>query len=212
MQKQTVKKLLKAIVRGLVVLLFAILLETAVFNFKWLSELLTGQEAGPSYTLDDMKLVNWDKAPEGVLSLPDPMLVMEHVDSPVHVMEVTISASQEITNVQLFYTESQEEMFSGDKTIVYTNLTGNQFTLELNQTVSGIRLDLGEDAGLVLTGITVLIDPLTRFNFSIAHIVAVLLIYIFASSLNHLQKGPNYSQMLKKAKEEHGNATEHGSD
>ena len=198
----------KIIKQCVVVLLISVALEFLYFNFSATLSLLRGDTAGPVYEISDMEILNWDKDGEAYVTGIDPMFIMENVDTCVEDIDIHVSAPQSFQNVQLFYTESEDEVFTGEKSIILQENSLNVIHAALNRNICDLRIDLSEEQGLLLNDIRVEINPVDTIHFSWAHIVAVLIAYLLLAGLNQFQKGPDYSKILKQnmAKKDHERA------
>ena len=63
--------------------------------------------------------------------------------------------------------------------------------MSIKDYITDLRIDLGDEKGTILNDLSVIINPI-EFRFSIAIVVAVLLIYVATRFLFYLQKSPNY--------------------
>lgn len=196
----------KIIKHCVVVLLISVALEFLYFNFSATLSLLRGDTAGPVYEMSDMEILNWDKDDEVYVTGIDPMLVMEDVDAYVQDIDIHINAPQQFQDSQIFFTESDDEEFTGEKSVMLQENASNIMHAELNRSICDLRLDLSEVQGLRLNDIRVEINPVGTMNFSWAHIVVIQIAYLLLFGLNQLQKGPDYSKILKKnlKKSDHG--------
>lgn len=92
------------------------------------------------YALADVKLFNIEQTKEGLLVGIDPQIVLEDVNSYVESVSLVGTAVQE--EVQIFYTESTDENFSEEKSIVLApEKTEKGCLLYINQSVADLRID-----------------------------------------------------------------------
>lgn len=176
----------------IIVLVVALTLELGVFNFTNLSLLLNPNiEKNKKFTLADMEIVNWQSSDGKLISKADPILIIHNVNTEIRTVEVEAQLDKPLPRIAIFYTNDQNKNFNETTMKVYNeNLIGDTL-LTLNAQVQDIRLDLGEDAGLVLSNLDVTINP-ARISFSISRVIAILLIYLSAVGLFALQRNPNY--------------------
>lgn len=183
-----IKKIIGKIVALLAV---AVLLELLVFNFTELSILMNPSlEKNISYTLVNMEKVNWKKNNESIISNLDPMLILSDINKEVRTVKISVEANEPIESSTIFYTNSQLKYFS-EKGMVIAKGGQGVLSISLNNFVKDLRIDVTEKAGLVLSNITVVINPV-KIQISFSRIIAVILIYLGTVILFNLQKNPDY--------------------
>ncbi|WP_407306646.1 hypothetical protein [Desulfosporosinus sp. SB140] len=176
----------------LIVLTVALLLEFGVFNFDFISAKVNpNKKYNLTYTMEKMQAVNWTKQDNTLVSRFDPNLIIPSINTMVNKVNITVDADKSISNVVLFYTNNKHINFSAESMITDNETLVTTTTIDLNQQVKDLRIDLGDNPGLVLKKITVIINPI-KFNFSISRIIAILLMYLATIGLSALQKGPDY--------------------
>lgn len=179
-------------IRIFTIIIFAVVLELLVFNFYAMNMLLSPNlEIDRTYNLSVMDKINWETDGNRFISNPDPILIISNVDTIVKKVKITVLADRPIDNVVLFYTNNQSPNFSEDTLIVDSEQLVKSTSFTLNEKVNAVRIDLGDEAGLTLNDITVVINPF-EFHFSYSRVIAILLMYLTIVGLSALQKVPSY--------------------
>jgi len=187
----------KEIIKFIAVVAIALLIELLVFNFSQVSMLLNSHlSKNACYSLKDMKQVNWENYNDRIISDPDPMLILSGINNEVRVAEIRLEADEPLKSMTVFYTNSQDELFS-DKGMIKANAQQGVFLVSLNKFVKDLRIDVTENAGLVLHNMTIIINPV-KLNISFSRIITVVLIYLSTILLFKLQKSPDYHMYSKK--------------
>lgn len=179
----------KRIAEIIVTLLAAVLLEVLVFNFTALRGTIAGQEE-QVYHKEQLTFFNWDSTGEGVISMVDPMIFIEGVGIKASSFTVKLDVTPMPQTITVFYATGVNEAFSADKMLIIDSPTGDD-TVQLDERISAIRVDPGEDAGITLHDVTFIFNEV-RWDISIARIVAMLVIYWGTKFLMSLQKTPDY--------------------
>ena len=169
--------------------LMAILLEIMCFNFTALRNTATRQVEA-IYNKQQLSLFNWKEADGDFVSEVDPMIFIEGVGIKASSFTVKLDVSPMPQSITIFYTTGANEAFSADKMLIIDSPTGDD-TVQLDERISAIRVDPGEDAGITLHDATFIFNEV-RWDISIARIVAMLVIYWGAKFLMSLQKTPDY--------------------
>ena len=175
----------------LLVLLGAVFLE--VFYFNWgtvQNNLLPEDEKNIVLTMNDWDFYNWSIYDSTYTSNLDPSIVKTNLNVDINNIEIQYLPAQTIGDVSVFYTEEAGQIVNADRMLVFSEIESKQ-KLPINKHVVDLRIDLGEQAGLKLNEITVVLNP-TEWNISIYRIATVLMIYVFSILLFRLQESPNY--------------------
>ena len=173
------------------VIAIAVLLEFLVFNFSNVFMLLDPNlEKNVSYTLDNMDTINWEKNDETLVSGLDPMLILSGINQEVRSVEISVDADQSIKSSTIFYINNQVKYFSEQGMVIAKGEQG-KVSAPINKYVKDLRIDLVENAGLVLYKITVIINP-AKIQISFYRIITIILIYFATIGLFKLQKSPDY--------------------
>lgn len=169
-------------------ILIAVMIEVVFFNFVPLINLFKGVKP-IKFSANDLSFINWTETDAGLVSQPDPMIILENLSLAADTFTIYLTAQPQPSSYTVFYTEGAET-FSADNMIVTSNMTGDD-TLPLGRRISAIRVDPGEEAGLVLQDVTfVFNDP--SWDVSLSRIVAMLIIWWGTKFLMSLQKAPDY--------------------
>lgn len=172
----------------LVSLLVAVLIEVVFFNSAPLVNLFKGVKP-MEFSADKLSFVNWSKTDTGFVSQPDPMIILENLSIVADTFTVRLTAEPQPSSYTIFYTRGAET-FSGNNMIITSDMTGDD-TFPLGQRISAIRIDPGEEAGLVLHDVTFVFNNLS-WDISLSRIVVMLVIWWGTKFLMSLQKAPNY--------------------
>lgn len=179
--------------RIIMVLIIACCVEVFGINFfNTLSLFDNSVEKNIEYTLQDMQTVNWSQENEHLISQYDPNLIVEDVDVFIKKIKLDISSNQEIPYIQVFYTNNENKNFNGELLVEYGQPVAGEVEITVNQYAKNLRIDLGDEEGIILDNIKVIINPI-NFNFSISRIIAMILIYLLSAGLFYLQKNPDYN-------------------
>jgi hypothetical protein len=112
-------------------------------------------------------------------------------------IRLDFSAKQDIRNIYILYANEEYPEF-GTNYVVTEGVQKSPLYLNIKDNVTDLRIDLGDDAGIMLNSFKLTVNP-TAWNISFSRIIAVLLIYCVGTLLFNLQKTPNYN--LKKSGE-----------
>lgn len=176
----------------ILVIVIALMLEIVIFNFSSLMIIVDNNiEKNVVYTLDDLEKVNWDQQEKGFVSRSDPMLILPQVNMQIKSLKIELVADRIVGHGTVFYTNTKIPEFSGKGMISIEKPFDSENLIAVNQYVKSLRIDLGEEAGLKLEGIKIVINP-SQFTFSISRVIAIVFIYYGAVFLFSLQKSPDY--------------------
>lgn len=183
---------MKKVKKVCAILLAALCIELFYFHFDYFyARFFSDVPHNVLLELNDFQTEHWQTTESGLVSEADPILV--HSDADVFVEKLLIQAEldKNIPYVVLFYTDKLHKEFSEETMIVMPQPVNGAVEVPVSQHVKDIRIDLGDDAGVKLTGLSVTINPL-YFNFSIARYVAMLTVCFGFWALTSLQRSPEY--------------------
>lgn len=180
---------MKPIYKAAVITAVSILLEIFFFNFQTVAMLVdVSLEKNMVYTSDDVTYVNWDTAQDGsYISREDPQILIPTSAMKMNIVEISFQAEPADHTCVFFGTDREGTIFSMETQSLggYAQFPVNQWTAET------VRVDIGDYAGTVLSGIVVTVNP-AKFHISFSRIVAIILIYLSGSMLFRIQRMPNY--------------------
>lgn len=182
----------KMIIRVLITVLISVAIEFVVFQGPRVWKLYKpDSNANQVYYLDSFEAANWEVESDGTLvSLADPMLVLEINNQDIDMLKIQVDASGIIPYVDIFYINDRYPNY-GDRHTHYEDLQNNQATIELDDYVQALRIDLGDDPGLRLKEMRVTLNPVS-IDVSLSRIIAMIAIYWCGVFLFSLQKMPDY--------------------
>ena len=174
------------------VLLVAIVLEIVFFNYTNIKLMLNQNiEKNISIMQEDIEYYNWERRGNLLVSKTDPILIIPNVNSKIKAIKLDMQLNKPIPYIVVFYTDKENEKFGENTMIIYNkNIQGNML-LPLDAEVNDLRIDLGDDEGVILSELKIIINPVT-LNFSIYRVIAMLLIYLLSVLLFKLQRNPDY--------------------
>lgn len=177
----------------------AVLLEVVVFNFDvWGTKLKAEQLQTAAFSLEDLTPVNWYMEDGVYISDVDPQLFVP--TDPMWLSSVSIQyiTEPQVTDCAFYYSNP-------DQTVSVLNnidISDGQTVFKLDKEIGPIlRVDLGEEAGVRLSAIRVIINPMPQLHISISRIVAVVMIYVCGSLLFRIQRMPDYTHYIQKKEE-----------
>lgn len=178
------------------VIMFAIFLEIVVFNYSYIRSMFDKNiEKNVSYTLKDMEKINWTESNNGIISQLDPMLIISDINTYVKDFELTLSMDKNPPFILCYYTKNNEDIFNDKMSVAVTNIFSDKNNIKVNSYINDLRLDIGDNAGLSLSNLSVIINPV-KFDFNIARVITVILIYLIGAGLFFLQRSPIYDVLL----------------
>lgn len=185
------KSNLKTILIGL---LIGMLLELFVFNFGFFCNLPTlGVLDDTSITKEEMEFINWVQMGEDYISELDPIVAILAVDRQVEDLKLMLDISEETIPVSVFYTTEEGEVFGAEKMIV-ESVTRGENTIHMGVYVHDLRIDLGEMDHLILRDVNLSLTG-NKLEFSISHVILVLIIVTMEKLLFSFQRSPDYESM-----------------
>lgn len=185
------KRGLKTIVIGLAV---GVLLELFVFNFSFFWNLpRMGVLEDVSIAAEEMDFANWVQEGDVYISGLDPIIVVYSLDRQVDDMELVLDMSEETIPISVFYTAGEGEVFGAEKMITDSASKGEN-TIHMGTYVHDLRIDLGEMENLILRDMDLALTG-NELNFSISHVILVLIIMVMEKVLFSFQRSPDYESM-----------------
>jgi ABC-2 type transport system permease protein len=112
---------------------------------------ITNDFENKTYSLDETTLVNWAETNGTYISTEDPQIIVSDVDCFVHTVKLSGLINPICEEIQIFYTNSDDENFSEGKCIwrSYT-VSGNNIIITLDVMASSLRFDVSQDPGVEL--------------------------------------------------------------
>lgn len=177
----------------------AVLLELSVFNFDvWSTKMKAEQLKTDTFSLEELTLVNWHMEDGAYISDVDPQLFVPTDPMWLSSIFIQYKTAPQVENCSFYYSNPDQTVDVLSK----TDVLNGQTIFKLDQEVGPIlRIDLGEDAGVKLSDIHVVVNPVPRLHISVSRIAAVVLIYIVGSLLFRIQKMPDYTHYIQKKEE-----------
>lgn len=176
----------------IIVLIFAILIECIIFNFSYFySKFDSSKTYNLVYNISDMTIVNWKSDGSSMISEQDPQLYIPSIDTFIDTLLISYKTNISIPYIDIFYATKNVESIDGSLSKQITQPDPNGASINMNEYVKSLRIDIADSSGTILSDITVTINPV-KFNFSLSRIIAIFLIYFFTRSLFLLQKPVNY--------------------
>ena len=148
------------------------------------------------YTMEDFELINWTKAGDSVESNADPILLVHMEPQYIHNMIISITTNPIVSDISILF-EDKEHKLSNISGKAKNNTT--RIVIE-KEVTSYIRIDPGEEQGLKLKNVSMIINP-TSFHFSLSRVIGIIIIYVLGVFLIRIQKMPDYSVVLDKSTE-----------
>lgn len=191
--------------RLIYVTIFALFVEIVLFNFSYLMGTLDKNiEKNVIYTLKDIEKINWIQNENWFISKEDPMLIISDINTYVKDFELSLSIDKKLPFIMCYYTQDKEDIFNDSMSIALVDNLSDKNHIKVNSYVRGLRLDLGDDAGVNLNNLSIIINPV-KLNFSIARVITIVLIYITSKGLFYIQKSHSYGDLIQ---DERGNEIE----
>lgn len=173
--------------------LLAIALECFVFNFSFIKSLVNASKIyNVEYHLENMSMIHWTQMADGFYSDEDPQLIIENVDTKVDSINIQYHIEGHISQITLYYTNTENQSFDAGFGVQADSVLQDNTNIKVDGYVKDLRVDLGEEPNLLLNDVTVVINPVT-FCFSWSRFIAVLMIYLSAKGLFHLQSPLDFS-------------------
>ena len=178
----------------------AVLLELAVFNFDvWQMRLSAEPQKNIVFSLGELTPVNWRTEGDTYVSESDPQLFIPTDPMYLYSVSVQYETEPQVTSCTFYYSNPDGTV----SLLNNTDILGEQTIFRLNKTIGPIlRIDLGEEPGIKLSDMRVVVNPTPQLHISISRIVAVVLIYTCGSLLFRIQKMPDYTRYIQKKEED----------
>lgn len=190
----------KKISIGIVVI--TLLVELFCFNFSYFYGLLFEDfDHNISLDLNDFEKVHWLQDGSGWVSEIDPMLIRNGIDTQITELEVRVQADSKIPYMVFFYTDEQYLEFCAEAMIEVAPVSDNVFSVQVGKNIQNMRIDLGDDAGLRVSGMEIILNPL-YLNFSVSRYCAMLVVCFGFWALNRLQQSRNYHIDIESSQKE----------
>lgn len=188
---------MKKVLRVFLVLLISVLIELIVFNGSVLLSFVGIESKKPvSFTLTDAQASNWLQEGETFVSEFDPQLVFTGFKMDIKDLAITAQMDRHIPYMELFYAIDDGGLNLDDIRLETGDLAQG-VTITLNRrNITAVRLDLGDDPGLVLSNLTLTATPAYILSISPSRIIALNLIYWLTTGLFALQGPPKYTVSL----------------
>lgn len=179
---------LKISVCGLVL---GLLLECVVFNFGYWTMTLQSDYVEEALCLDEAITLNWEREGERFISYEDPHIIWTDLSCNVKDLKIHYSINQLPAYVCVYYsTETASDLAKAVTFDADSQLTG-EVDISIQDRITSLRIDLGNQSGLVLNDLSVTVNP-REFSLSVSRVIAVILMALLAEFLFSLQKMPDY--------------------
>jgi len=133
------------------VTIFALFVEIVLFNFSYLMGTLDKTiDKNVIYTLKDIEKINWIQNDNMFISKEDPMLIISDINTYVKDFELSLSIDKKLPFIMCYYTQDKEDIFNDSMSIALVDNLSDKNHIKVNSYVRGLRLDLGDDAGVNL--------------------------------------------------------------
>lgn len=179
--------------RFLLVIFFACIIEIGVINFTNILNLLGNNSKNVVYDSNSMEKINWENNDGKLISNLDPNLIIKDVNTNVKKISIQVTSDKEIPYIDVFYTSNGEQVFNGDMLIRDSTPTKSIANINIDKLVKDLRIDLGDEPGLAISDVKVIINP-AKIDFSISRVIAMIIIYYSTMGLLSLQKNPYYKK------------------
>jgi hypothetical protein len=167
--------------------------EVFIFNKTYWIMKFSGIPTNCIFHLSDFEQFGWSRVNNTLVSNGGQNLILRNVDKIVRSITVQSDIKPVPSYVLLFYTTEAGEAFSNSKSI----LIDEKEALTTNIAVHDLRLDLGNETGLSLSKLTLVINQCI-FKISLSRVIAIILIFYISRFLYSLQNTPAYKLDLKK--------------
>lgn len=117
------------------------------------------------YTLEDVQFWNLEQLPEGLTAGTDPQIILSEVNS--YVESICLTGLQTKEEIQIFYTDVEEEVFSETKSIVEVPKEEKAGSvLVLDRQVKDLRIDFTGAEGSIYTVESIVLNPVQYLEWS----------------------------------------------
>lgn len=177
--------------KAMIAAVIACIIELLVFNGSAiLFSMDRNAEKNRVIEPEQMTWLNWTPLDEAWVTELDPQILISGIDTYVRELEITAELSEEIPFIVVYYKTDDSQEFS-DARMTFTDQVQTVNRLFIRNPVTELRIDLGDNAGVRLQNLTVVLNP-DRFHFSLSRVIAMLLIYVVSVGLFRFQKSPEY--------------------
>ncbi len=131
-----------------------------------------------------LELIDWTKTENGYVSGNDAQLVMENVNAYVHNLRLDVSLDNDVSIVELFYTENAGDEFTAENHLVVPlEKKNDDYYVSVNKDVVMLRIDLYQDAGRAANIREIEINP-RKLNVNVLYLfVLTVLPFLIGYSL-----------------------------
>lgn len=198
-------RFLKEILHTVIVILIAAIIEMYIINGNyWLKWLEMGDaKQNLHYTLEDAELLNWDTSGEKPVTMFDPIILINDIDTTIDTICIKVNAQGDIPYIDIFYINDEHKIPDYDNLIkVQPPFEYDNIVIDVNQYINLLRIDLGDFEGLVVQDFELIINE-NVFSFSLVRMIAIIMIYYATVFLFKLQDTPKY--MVSESQQETNN-------
>lgn len=183
---------MKKIIRIIVILLIALFIELFIINSSYFFNLIfSNKTSNVEYPIEKMEFINWDRTPNNeYISKFDPIIVANNIDVFIKDIKVYYEVDSNLKYIDLFYTSSSDQSFSGDLMIRKEDAS-SPLLVNINEHVHSLRVDLGDDANTKLSNFKIIVNPIA-LDFSISRVIAVIILCYGSLILFSFQKNQEY--------------------
>lgn len=188
------KKVILISLRILIVAVAAALIEVFVINLSFFIK-SADKSVERNIEVDKNYLYcNWEEV-EGVhVSGIDPNILCENINEYAETVTLYIDYGGNISYIDIYYTNEEHPVICEETWIRYDSKLTRPAKVKVNigAEMGGLRIDLGDDAGVILYDIDVVLNE-NKFDFSWARFIAMNMIYWLACLLFAMQRPPKYN-------------------
>lgn len=184
----------KKIIKYSTVLLVAIIIELAFFDFADISNIISNNKMqihDKTLFIADAQLINWDVGEEIYISKNDPIILFEGINNKINNFKIKVDSKQKLENITVFYTKNKSGLAGEPYQLSPVKLINNEGNIKIDDYIYSLRIDLSENEGLKIGDFSIILNP-TKLDFSISRVVAMLVIYFSTGALFRLHKSPEY--------------------
>ncbi len=186
--------LLKELRRAVIVLLTAAFIEIYFINGDfWLLYLNKSVKQNICVGLNETELLNWNTDGGTLVSMPDPIILVNDINTEVKTVSIKVDAEGDIPYVDMFYINDEHTVPANENLIkTYGPFKDGKLEVDINEYAEILRIDLADAEGLELNNIDIVINE-NFFSFSFARFFAIIILYYAAVFLFGLQRSPDYN-------------------
>lgn len=185
---------IKAIIKFLISFILCVGIECFVINLPYIQDSInnmSSESKNERLRLQDASAFNWTIVKDGLLSENDPIIEFQQVDKLVNSIYLRVFTGEEVNYVNVFYTTDETGTYGEPEHMSTVKMDANRKLVRIDDYVYSLRVDIGEIAGMKLKGIEVVINPV-QIHFSVARVIAMLLLYYGTNALFCLHRSPDY--------------------